>query len=266
MDALLASPITVRLPPKPPIGRSLSALVKGLRKIEDDQADEDLEMLREMEAEQELGGDLAMPRAQRTLVLDGQITASNSATQSELPLGANGENGESSGEDEEESKGMTGKDGKPLKIWKKRGQKRTTRKVNIRPNTAKWKPEPEWEARRDEADEADKDASTVSERQVLRERGGATHRSDDDDKDDRDEDADDASFRDEGSDGNGCETKKKKIPPAAAKKGKTAPNDKDDARKKPKRKVAATAHANFRALKIRSKGSKGKKGRFGRRR
>ena len=247
---LLASPIAVRLPPRPLIGRGLSALVKGLRKMEEDQADEDLDMLREMEAEEEAGTTITTAtKKQKTLVLDSQVVAPNPTTETELPLGADGDNGESSEEDDEGAKEGLGRDGKPLKVWKKKGQKRTTRKVNIKPNTAKWKPEPEWKAGKDAEDEEADLESQVPETQ-LRPQGTANDA----------ENGDEVSCLGEESD-DGGEKRKKKISIAA--KDKMASRGKEA--KKPK-KVAATAHANFRALKIKNKNSKAKKGRFGGRR
>ncbi|KAL4879640.1 DNA replication/checkpoint protein [Aspergillus karnatakaensis] len=82
------SPIPVRKPPVF-VGKGLSQLVQGLRDMEEENADDDLDVLREIEAEQ---------NAQEVNVPDSQIATD-----------ANG------------------------RVYKKKGQKRTTRMVKMRP-------------------------------------------------------------------------------------------------------------------------------------
>jgi hypothetical protein len=156
--------------------------------MEEDRLDEELDLLREMEAEE--SGGLSLPKKPVILVEDSQILEA-----SDLPLGADGE-GPGSDEDELAQEAETTR-----RPWKKKGQKRTTRKANIAPSTAKRKPEPEW----------------MDGESLL------------------------------------C----KATDPKAKAKGNEAP----------RKKISATAHANFRALKIHNKNSKGKGGKFrGRRR
>ncbi len=238
-DTVSWSPIAVRKVPKA-AGRGLSTLVKGLREMEDEKLDEDLEMLREMEG----AGSSAPVKAMslpKVLVKDSQAI--------EMPLGPDG--GESEDDQrawEDEGKG---RNGKPLKVWKKKGQKRTTRQVKMKPSVAKWRPEPKWEGggEEDDGEETNADATQVPNAQKRSERLGECN-SDSDESDGEDAtDGKPAKRRRKPSDGVAGRTT---VPPAAAKE---------------KKKISASSHANFRALKIRNKTSKGKKGgRFGGRR
>ena len=211
-----------------PAAKGLSALVKGLRDMEDEKLDDELEMLREIE------GDIirsSRPSQPNVLEDDSQTP--------DMPLGPDaGPESEDGGEIEKEGKG---KDGTPLKIWKKKGQKRTTRRVLMKPNVAKWKPEPAWKG---EAESEEDD-----ERDVVEETQSTTLRLD----------------NDYGNEPNG------EVAEDEALKGKKKTKRKADEEKEgfvaKVKKISATAHANFRALKIKNKQSKGKRGaRFGRRR
>lgn len=235
-DTMPWSPVRVRTNPA---GRGLSALVRGLRELEEEKLDDDLEMLHELEAE-EIGrdGDVEIkkpPAPPKLLVADSQTP--------DMPLGPDGNNNESEDEEALAKEGL-GRDGKPLKMWKKKGQKRSTRRVIMRPVTGKWKPEAEWTGGRD-TDEKDE----VGETQLINnvapnnEASESEHEFLDSDEDELSNIA-------------GAEKKKR---PTKAKASEEKP--------KKKKMVAATAHANFRALKIRNKQSKGKGGgKFGRRR
>ncbi len=111
------SPVT-RMPKKPPI-RGLSSMLAGLRKMEDEKLDEDMEIMREME----MGGVDTSTNVPKVLVGDSQAIV--------VP----GEAGfASDSEDEGEKQEGLGRDGKPLKVWKKKGQKRTTRRVISKPS------------------------------------------------------------------------------------------------------------------------------------
>ena len=232
-----------------PVGRGLSALVKGLRALEEEKLDEDLDLLRELEVEQDGYQNASVsrnPPLPKVLVEDSQAP--------EMPLGPDrGLETDTEDEDALEEEGK-GRDGKPLKVWKKKGQKRSTRRVTMRPVTAKWKPKTEW--RGGEKDDVE-DKVDVGDTQVV-DAGG-------DNKggkpgqgyvDDDDENNDELAYEEDKRTGVGKEARKWKEKEKA---GEEAP--------KKKKMVAATAHANFRALKIRGKGSKGKGGgKFGRRR
>ncbi|KAI9820856.1 MAG: DNA replication regulator sld2 [Thelocarpon impressellum] len=87
----------VCMPPKPPV-RGLSSILANLRQMEDEALDDDMDALREVE---------------------------NEATDANKEV-----------EDDEASEQL-GRDGKPLKVWTKKGQKRTTRRVIMRPAPSK---------------------------------------------------------------------------------------------------------------------------------
>jgi len=92
--------------------RSLSSMIQKARQQEEDRLDEELDMLREMEAEAE--GDAPPQRSiPRILVEDSQAP--------EMPLGPDQLV-------ESEDEGNPNQAGQPLRIWKKRGQKRQTRR------------------------------------------------------------------------------------------------------------------------------------------
>ena len=216
----------MRKPPRP-AGKGLSALVKGLRDMEDEKLDEELEMLREIEGQCGPSSKVGQPKV---LVNDSHGP--------DMPLGPDG--GLESEDEEDIQKEGQGRDGKPLKIWKKKGQKRTTRRVLMKPNVAKWKPEPAWKGEA-ESEEEDEQA-VVEQTQITTEKPNEDYQ----DELDSEEDANEAD--------DGKKTKKK-----------TDGNKQGFVAKV--RKISATAHANFRALKIKNKQSKGKRGaRFGRRR
>ena len=217
----------MRKPPRP-AGKGLSALVKGLRDMEDEKLDEELEMLREIEGQCGPSSKISQPKV---LVNDSQAP--------DMPLGP--DRGLESEDEEDVEKEALGRDGKPLKVWKKKGQKRTTRRVLMKPNIAKWKPEPAWKGEAESEEE--KEQAVVKETQIT------TQGPNDDYQDELNTEGD-ANEADDGK-----KTTKKK-----------AEGDKQGFVAKV-RKISATAHANFRALKIKNKQSKGKRGaRFGRRR
>lgn len=230
------SPVAIRKLPKA-AGRGLSALVRGLREMEDETLNEELDMIREMESESAPTNHWVQPKV---LVNDSQ--------RPDMPLGPDGglESDEDGVEYADEGKG---RDGKPLKAWKKKGQKRTTRRVLMKPNTAKWKPETAWRLDQANGDEED----GVPETQTV---------SADPSTDWKEQSCGSDEF--EGTEGG----------PGATKAGEGVRDEfgedlekKEGLAKKVKKKISATAHANFRALNIKNKQSKGKKGgRFGRKR
>ena len=107
----------MRQPPfkKRGIVRSLSSIIQGLRKQEDDKLDEELEMMREMEDADD-DQESAKPNVQ---VEDSQVV---------MPLGP--DQGIESEESEEEERD-TGVFRKP---WKKKGLKRQTKRVISKSN------------------------------------------------------------------------------------------------------------------------------------
>ncbi|OAX78533.1 hypothetical protein ACJ72_07160 [Emergomyces africanus] len=112
------SPVAVRMPQKL-VGRGLSSIVQGLRDIQEERLDEELDVLREMEAERD-----------NVVVVGGADDADGRAT-SISPS--------------------------KTRQWKKKGQKRTTRRVIMKPVRTKPNPNPttpEWPVTVAEEDEA----------------------------------------------------------------------------------------------------------------
>ena len=97
--------------------RSLSAMIQNMRKDEDDRLDEEADIMRELELEEEGVKAPSKPRASHVQVTDSQI---------EMPLGPD-QGSESEDEKDEEE---VGPDGKPRRVWKKKGLKRQTRRTN----------------------------------------------------------------------------------------------------------------------------------------
>ncbi|KAJ9213018.1 hypothetical protein DTO166G4_5348 [Paecilomyces variotii] len=225
--ALGLSPVAVRKPPRL-FGKSLSALVQGLRDMEEEQMDDDWEILKEIEAEQ-------LAEATANDVQEGDSQAPETQ-----------------------------------QTWKKKGQKRTTRRVIMRPVISKPKPAPEWKAPGDGAE--NEDESGVPETQVEKQNGGQDESandvaSDPDPDSDPDYDGDDSSVKKTSS-----FSEKMKAAFSSVlniknnDKSAVSANPEDAKPKRPAaRKVNPEAHANYRSLKIRNKNSKGR-GRFGRRR
>ncbi|KAL8780756.1 MAG: hypothetical protein Q9203_000635 [Teloschistes exilis] len=246
------SPVAVRRPMRPkPMMRGLSALVKGLREMEDAKLDDEMEMLREMEEAGQEQKQSSIKNAPKVCVKDSQAP--------DMPLGPDGQ-GESENDDVNALKadGMD-RNGRPLKVWKKKGQKRTTRRVKIRPNTAKWKPEPAWQGGR-EADSED-EVEAVEETQLVPD-GQAKAAADEIDGLQTDDEYVSEELVEVDAPKSQSTTK------CGKQKGKAKQSAGSQPPKVKKKKgVSATAHANFRALKIKNKQSKGKgRGRFGRRR
>lgn len=235
------SPIAIRKVPRP-AGRGLSALVKGLRDMEDENLDDELEMLREMEGMDSQPLRREQMSQPKLLVPESQIP--------EMPLGPDG-GVESDDSDAYEGEGK-GRDGKPLKVWKKKGQKRTTRRVAMKPNVAKWKPEPKWKGGEEVDDEEE---PGVVETQVADGGHEAPHRGEGDEDYHDDQNA---------CSGEDSEARRRRMVMDESRKGEEKT---EGVVQRAKKKISATAHANFRALKIKNKQSKGKGGgRFGRRR
>ncbi|KAJ4354983.1 regulatory particle non-ATPase [Ascochyta clinopodiicola] len=215
------------------LGRSLSAMIQAMRKDEDDRLDEEADIMRELEMEEEGIPAPARQRASQVLVEDSQVA---------MPLGP--DRGLESEEDEEEEEEL-GRDGKPRKPWKKKGLKRQTRRVIMRPNAVKPKPVPQFQH-----DDKDSDAEPTSIPETQAQANDDPALSEDDDSDY----ASDVSHS----------AKKRKAP---VEKGDKLVEKKEGVVEKVKRKISATAHANYQRLKIKGKGGNGGKprGRFGRR-
>jgi DNA replication regulator SLD2 len=116
-------------------------MLAGLRQIQEEALDDDLDVLREMENETSQtapgqpkpglkpsslpANNIKMPEVQ---VEDSQVA--------HFPLGGFDDEGQYDSEPEDPTAGLD-RNGQPLPVYKKRGQKRTTRKVNIKPVRAK---------------------------------------------------------------------------------------------------------------------------------
>jgi DNA replication and checkpoint protein len=121
------SPITVRKPSLF-VKKGLSALIKGLRDLEDERIQDDMEALWEAEAEQ--AGTATAAAEDDVQVRDSQALANGS--------------------------GMLGRQ------WKKRGQKRTTRRVQMKPLPPKPKPGAPTTSTNDTKNEVESASATES--------------------------------------------------------------------------------------------------------
>ncbi|KAH7159669.1 DNA replication/checkpoint protein [Dactylonectria estremocensis] len=199
------APAPLRLPRKPMV-RGLSEIVASLRKVEEDHLDDELDALREIEDE-ELG--ISRPK----------------------PAGMY----------DNPDEGIMGRDGNSnsLRVFKKKGQKRTTRRSNMKPTRTK-RPENMGEAQ-ESGDEENEGAIPETQKEAG------------------DEDVSD--FEDVDVVENKKTKKVKKAKKPATKPAGTV--------KKAARKVNELAHANFQRLKLKNTGTKGGPGfgsRFRRRR
>ncbi|ATY66445.1 DNA replication regulator SLD2 [Cordyceps militaris] len=131
-----AEPAPLRLPRKP-LGRGLSEIVASLRKVEDDRLDDDDDMaaLREAEAAEMSCSTAPRPAATPAPPRESDILAPDSAV-AQLPLGGFDDEGLHDSPDEVD------RSGRPQVVYKKKGQKRTTRRVNMRPTLTRRPTEP----------------------------------------------------------------------------------------------------------------------------
>ncbi|GIC86841.1 protein sld2 [Aspergillus udagawae] len=241
------SPIAVRKPPQF-VGKGLSALVQGLRDMEEERLEDELDVLREIEAEQ---------AALNVEVADSQAPAENI--------------------------------GRP---WRKKGQKRTTRRVRMKPVISKPTSKPQGstsdgESEHQAADEDAAELAAVPDTQQPRTLDAAFGEDQDDNFDEEDDqvslhtmsEPDFDSDPDYGEDTRPV-TKSKSfsekmkeaigvVQPQPAERPAKATQpvvEEEETKKVRARKVNPEAHANYRSLKIRNKNSKGRgAGRFRRR-
>ncbi|KAF7550558.1 hypothetical protein G7Z17_g5637 [Cylindrodendrum hubeiense] len=218
------APAPLRLPRKSMV-RGLSEIVASLRKVEEDHLDDELDALREIEDE-EMGISRPKPVAPPQPQDDADDVQIG-----QLPLGGFDDEGLYDGPDE----GVMGRDGNSnlLRVFKKKGQKRTTRRSNMKPTRTR---RPENMGEGQQSDQENEDANSETQKEA----GG-----------------------EEASDFEDIKVKK-------AKKTKKAKAAKPAATvKKAARKVNELAHTNFQRLKLKNNGSKGGPGfgsRFRRRR
>lgn len=232
------SPRPLRLPRKP-ITRGLSSVVAGLRKLEEERLDEDLDALREAEME-EGGGEVRNGKER-----GGEAQVEVEDSQAPKLLGGFDDEALYDSPDE----GQQLDRGQPLRVFKKKGQKRTTKLVNIKPTRTKRLEVPE------DGEEGEEVVPETQLRGDVPEADGELSESDYGDEEEEEED----------------DATEKKMAKKKKKKGsdQKAEGDKEGVVKKAVRKVKATAHANFKRLKLRSYGAKGGPGhgsRFKRRR
>ncbi|KID99654.1 DNA replication regulator SLD2, partial [Metarhizium majus ARSEF 297] len=238
-NAMFADPSPLRLPRKPLV-RGLSEIVASLRKVEDDvlDDDDDLDALRAAENEDT---DIRRPTSPslgtRQASDPAAISTPAIVEDSQRPALLGGFDDENMYDSPVED--AVDHNGNPLPVYKKKGQKRTTRKVNIKPTQIK---RPENTTKDRDGDEDGEDV--IPETQLIN--------------------GPDADFADvaSGSDFEKEEPAKSTDKPAKATK-------KEGAVKKVARKVNELAHANFHRLKLRNNGAKGGPGynsRFRRRR
>lgn len=287
-DSGFVSPEPIRLPRKPMV-RGLSSILADLRRTEEEQLDDDLDALREMEGEgtstkPPAGGPPSntepapAPAPESKKARDARdvdsILAEDSQKQNMTLLGGFDDEGMYDSQDGEQEGVDRG--GRPLKVYKKKGQKRTTRKANMRPVRTRRPSTGQEQAGKGEGD-SDNDVVAPeiqpSAPRPTRQRGR--------------QEADDPALL-SGSESAGSEydddedelaqdhpPKPKKTAGKSSTKGtalaaKTKGDDKPAGKvKKAARKVNELAHANFKRLKLRNSGAKGGAGfnsRFRRRR
>jgi hypothetical protein len=230
-ESLELSPQMVCVPRKPLV-RGLSSMLAGLRKLEEEAADEDLDALREMEAE-EAGG--SKP-AQKKMASVPEILVEDSQ-QGLLKLGGFDDEAMLDSEPEEEK----GRDGQPLKVYKKKGQKRTTRRVNMKPTRPKPSAQPQdVPPEAESGDELSHHSELVPETQAMEAAGFGEARNFDSDSQSEYTASDGGTRYRRPNQG--------KKNPKANKEGRV---------KSAARKVTAMANQNFKRLKLRNSGAKG---------
>ncbi|KAJ9165154.1 DNA replication/checkpoint protein [Coniochaeta hoffmannii] len=249
----------LRLPRKPLV-RGLSSVVAGLRKLEEEKLDDEMEAMREMEAEMDGGGSMPPP-AKRQKVVDqpsqagkgagggGEVDVVEDGQIEAKPVLLGGFDDENLLDSDVEEQQLDR--GQPLRVYKKKGQKRTTRRVNMRPTRAR---RPAAQQEGGENEDGDDQEEVVPETQLV------------DTAVEREEDYKVMSGSDFEEDKT---TKKSKSKTVKGKKDGNDGEEKEGTVKKAVRKVKATANANFKRLKLRNYGAKGGPGqnsRFRRRR
>lgn len=109
--------------------RSLSTIIQGLKKQEEERMDDDWDIMNEIEAEEEDGRSATTKPKPKTHASD--ILAEDSQP-AEMPLGPD-QGVESSEDDGANDRGALDADGNPRKVWKKKGLKRQTKRTKMKP-------------------------------------------------------------------------------------------------------------------------------------
>lgn len=250
--------------------RSLSSIIQGMRKQEDDALDEQMDIMREMEDMDDMGNidqeerqTVAPPPSKPITTPEPEVLVEDS--QIVMPLGPD-RTYESEESDEDDPHGP------PRKAWKKKGLKRQTKRVmsmssvptptllqanntTVRPVTHKSK-KPDTPTEPDTDNEADLEPEAVAETQMNDAVVPHLGNVDDDDSE---------------SDYSDSEAKLRRTDSKTTSQPVKAPAPEQSAKedgpvKRAARKISAGAHANFRKLKIKNQNTKANgRGRFGRR-
>ncbi len=243
------------------VGRGLSSVVAGLRKMEEEAFADDEEAMREME----MGADAPSERrVQATVKTTSEVEVNDSQAPPPHPHHDKPDDPSTtllSGFDQEEtydSPDESHQPAQPLRVFKKRGQKRTTRRANMRPTRTRRPAQTDAATSDEDADDDDLVPETQHPHPSTTAVEGDTLRLSDIDSD--------LDLSDASSSFSGDDDGSRKKPPAKAAPKKDAG---EGVVKRAVRKVKATAHANFKRLKLRGTGAKGGPGhgsRFRRRR
>jgi len=268
--------LTGRVPLKRSSSKSLSSMIAAMRQTEDDRLDEEMELMRDMENDDD-GYDIPAraqsPRRTSSRRVDDdeeqEIPADVLVEDSQFPDISAAELGpDGSHVVDTDSEPEIG--GQPRKVWKKKGLKRQTKQVLMRPTVRKpVLPAQNREIEEDELVEESQDGPVTVV--APRERNGSK---DDDafasDYDDPDSELDVEASEDENTKvkssvkpATKTGSKQATTSAAAASADQKENNNKSEAGAvtKATKKISATANANFCKLKIRSaKGAKGAQG------
>ncbi|EHL00870.1 putative DNA replication regulator SLD2 [Glarea lozoyensis 74030] len=225
--------------------RGLSSMLAGLRKLESDAADDDLAVLHELENEA-AGTSIKPPTKPKPNLptMNDDILAIDS--QPGFPLGGFDDEAQFDSDPEEVTNPPLGRDGQPLKVYKKKGQKRTTRRVKMKPTRTKPGAPTKVPAEIDSEDELNKPVlETNNEEEAVQVEEGAAEFADSA----RNFDSDSQSEYTASEGGTRYrrpdQNKKRKV------------MGKDGKIRSVARKVTAAAHQNFKRLKLRNSGAKG---------
>jgi DNA replication and checkpoint protein len=252
------SPMAVRRGPRPlqrtrSMPKLLSQIVQDLRKLEDEQNEDDLDALREIEGNVNIG-----------------VQANNSQDLNQTLVG----------EIQLDGNIAEAIENQPPKVWKKKGQKRTTRRSTMRPGTVKLNEAPKWVAA-DEDEEIEDELLRAQETQLARVKTASSLCGDlsEDELADMDKQtqtqtqkrkqkgniSEDEVYDVEDEDSTEQKGGPRENPSKSTTSGTKKVRDDKKAKTKSGRTINPNAHShmNFRSLKIRNKNSKAKGGRFG---
>ncbi len=244
------SPPPVRLPRKPLV-RGLSSILASLRKMEDDAADDDLEALREMEMEEAGIQPVPKPKPKAKLHSVPEVPEDIEDKDAEEAAAAilvadsqpnhllGGFDDEAQFDSEPEEAPRLGRNGQPLKAYKKKGQKRTSRRTKLKPTISQPAPPPKpSNVDEDEEDELAAIPETQFQQDTMENFEEARN---------FDSDTQSEYTASEGG------TRYRR--PDQSKKNRGV--NRDGKIKTAARKVKASAHQNFKRLKLRNSGAKG---------